>query len=64
LQLEAAKLGANGLVLSNLDRETFEREHSFSGGNQGGRIKEQYHVVHVHALAVYVNDAHDKVNKL
>ena len=64
MQLEAAKLGANGLVLSNLDRETFEREHSFSGGNQGGRIKEQYHVVHVHALAVYVSDAHEKVNKL
>lgn len=63
LQIEAAKLGANGLVLSNLDSETFEKEYSFFDGKQGGRIKEEHHIVHVYAVAVYVNDTDDQAIK-
>lgn len=56
LQSEAAMLGANAIVLSNLDVETIEREYNTFNGTQGGRIKENRHIVHIHALAVYVND--------
>ncbi|GHG71520.1 hypothetical protein GCM10010919_22900 [Alishewanella longhuensis] len=55
LQIEAAKLGANAIVFSNLNNETIENEHYTFDGTQGGRIKEIRHIVHVQALAVYVD---------
>lgn len=53
LQSEAALLGANAIVLSNLDIETVVQEYN---GIQGGRITENRHVVHIQALAVYVDE--------
>jgi len=55
LQEEAAKLGANAVVLSNLDHDLVEVKalnHISTGANTS--VKENRHVVYVKALAVYV----------